>query len=189
MNTAQNRPPLVRGLLWTLRILLVFAVLASFLVILYRFGYRAYRENAQWVEEGNHDALIYEGETYYLAGKLGQKGLSKSKYPVDKLLGQVRDDGDPVTTEPVTTAEPETTEEPETEEPEDPEDTETEEETDPPVESVKPPVGAELFENEMHTYVFYSVEKKEDFLLVLERDGSFYVYYREGTENPVAPSK
>lgn len=176
--------PLVRGLLWTVRILLVFALLAALLVLLYRLGYDVYKDVAEWAEPGNHDSIVYDGETYHLAGVMGKKGLTKSKFPQDKIIGQVRDDGVPAITEPVTTAEPET-EEPSL----DPEDTEPPEETDPPVESVALPAGAELFEKEKHTYVLYSVKDKEEFLLVLMEDGNFYVFYREGTENPLEKAK
>ena len=187
MADSTVRSPLVRGILWTLRILLVFALLAALLALIYWLGYDSYRNVAEWAEPGSHEALIYEEEVYYLAGRVGQKGLTKSKYPIDKVLGQVRDDGTPVETEPVTT-EAVTTAAPETLPP-DPEDTEPEEETDPPVESVVPPIGAELFEEEKHSYILYSVKKKEDFLIVLEQDGEYYVYYREGTENPLETTK
>ena len=184
MSTTKNLKTFVRGLLWTVRILLVFALFAVLLAALYRFGYDSYRDVAEWSESGSRDALTYDGETYYLSGRIGQKGLTKSKYPVDKLIGQVRGDGVLAITEPVTTAEPET-EEPSL----DPEDTEPPEETDPPVESVALPAGAELFEKEKHTYVLYSMKDKEEFLLVLMEDGNFYVFYREGTENPLEKAK
>ena len=184
MTSTKLHKPFVRGILWTARILLVFVLLGVLLAAIYWLGYHSYREVAEWSEAGSHESLIYDGETYYRTGKIGDKGLTKSKYPVDKIVGQVRDDGVPVTTEPATTEEPE----PE-EDPIDPEDTELPEETDPPVESVVPPAGAQLFEEDKHVYVLYSVKKQENFLLVLEEDGEMYLYYREGTENPLETTK
>ena len=177
-----QRSTLVRGLLWTARILLVFALLGALLALIYGLGYHSYREVAKWAEPGSHDTLIYGEETYYLAGKASQKGVAKPKYPTDKILGRVYDDGIPVVTEPETTAETDPL-------PPDPEETETEEETDPPVESVSPPPGAQLFREDKHVYVIYSVQKQEDMLLVLEKDGEFYLYYREGTDNPMEKKK
>ena len=50
-----------------------------------------------------------------------------------------------------------------------------------------PPSGAELFEDKKHAYILYSVKDMEDFLLLLDADGEYYLYYREGAQNPLAP--
>ncbi len=161
-----------------LRGVIAFALLGLLILLLYRWGYDSYKDVAEWVVPGDHSALIYQDETYYLAGRIGQKGLSKSKFAMDKVLGQVKDDGAPVTTEPVTTAEPEPEEE------YFPEDTDEWEETETTLESVDPPAGAELFENTDHTYILYNVKENEGFLILLEKDGQYYLYYREDKNNP-----
>ena len=96
----------------------------------------------------------------------------------------------PETTVPETTeeTESETTAETaeETEEP-DPLDTETAEETETLPESVVPPAGAGLFTDKDHAYILYSVKDKSEYLLVLEADGEYYLYYREGAKDPLAP--
>lgn len=162
-----------------LRGVIAFVLLGLLILLLYRWGYDSYKDVAEWVVPGDHSALLYNDETYYLAGRIGQKGLSKSKFAMDKVLGQVKDDGTPVTTEPVTTAEPESEEE------YFPEDTDDWEETETAPESVDPPAGAELFENTDHTYILYSVKENEGFLILLEKDGLYYLYYREDKANPL----
>ena len=161
----------------TLRAILAFLLLGLLLAVLYHFAFGAYREVAEWGEPGNHDTLIYEGDTYTLVGVLGKKGLTEKKYPIDKIVGQVRDDGLPKLTEPVTEAPTEAPAEPlETEEGEE---TEPETETETEAVTVIPPKGAEFFESQRdHAYILYSVEDKEDYLLVLEPDGQYYLYQR-----------
>ena len=169
-----------KSLILILRAVCAFVLLGALIALLYWWGYDSYPDVSKWVEPGNHDALIYNGETYYLSGQIGKKGLTKSKYPIDQVLGQVKDDGVPVTTEPVTTAEAETEEEPW------PEETEFEEETETELESVVPPAGAGLFSNSKHAYILYSVEKNEQYLILLEADGQYYLYYNEAVSNPLA---
>ena len=169
-----------RSLCLILRAVGAFALLGLLLVVLYWWGFHSYPDVAEWVQPGSHEAFIYEGETYYLSGQIGKKGLTKSKYPMDKLLGQIKDNGIPVTTSPETTAEPETEFAP------DPEETESSAETETTLESVKPPIGADLFDGKKHTYVLYAVEKKEEYLILAEEDGAYYLYYREGPDDPAA---
>ena len=174
-NTKQNKK---RPALFLLRAAVAFALLCGLLAVLYHFGYHGRRDVAEWIEPGHHEALIYDGETYELVGRIGSKGLALKKYPIDKILGEVRDDGLPKVTEEIT-------EEP-TEEPEEPEETEadsaepdsdTETETEPV--TVIPPFGAEFFDDEHEpAYILYSVEDKEEYLLVLEPDGEYYLYQR-----------
>ena len=173
-STPQATAPASRRWLWGLRIVLAFVLLAALLALLHWWGYRSYPEVAEWAEPGSHEAFVYEGETYLLAGQLGKNNLTKAKFPQDKIIGRVKD-GDAFTTEPETTAAPETTDSSETEEGE---------ETETTPESVVPPYGSQWFSDKPHTYVLYGVEKKEDCLLLLEADGALYVYYREGTTLP-----
>lgn len=167
---------------FVLRAVCAFVLMGLLIAVLHWWGFNSYRDVAEWAEPGSHEALIYNDETYYLAGQIGKQGLTKSKYTKDKLLGQVQDDGTPVTTEPVTTSEPESEDEPFFEDTEFWEETETETQ----LESVIPPVGAKLFESGAHAYVLYSVKDKEDYLILLEADGEFYLYYREGIPDPAA---
>ncbi len=167
--------------LFALRAVIAFVLLGGLLAVLYWWGFNSYRDVAEWGEPGNHEAFVYNGETYYRSGVIGKRGLTLKKYPIDKILGQVKDDETPVVTEPVTV--PET----ETEEETDPLDTEFLEEIETLPESVIPPAGAEFFEGKGHAYILYSVKDNEDFLLLLEADGEYYLYYREGAKDPLAP--
>lgn len=177
-NETKQKPALL-----VLRAVIAFVLLGILLALLYWWGFNSYRDVAEWVEPGHHDAFIYEGETYYRSGVIGKRGLTLKKYPIDKILGQVKDDGTPVVTEPETLPETDTAEETE------PADTETWEETEPvtELETVIPPAGAALFEERRHSYILYSVEDQEDYLLLLEADGEYYLYYREGATDPLDP--
>ena len=176
-----------RRALFALRAVIAFVILGILLAVLYWWGFHSYPDVAEWAEPGSRDALVYEEETYRLSGVIGKRGLTKKKYPIDKILGQVKEDGVPVTTEPVTTAEPETEEDWDLYEPDFWEETETLEETESVTElvSVEPPLGAALFEREKHTYILYSVEEQEDYLLLLWPDGEYYLYYKEGVRDPL----
>ena len=171
-----------KSALFALRAVLAFVLLGVLCAALYWWGYSSYPDVAEWIQPGHHEALVYDGATYYRVGAIGKRGLTEKKYPRHKMLGEVRDDGLPMYTEPVT--------EPETEPDEEllPED-ETWEETEPvtELESVIPPKGAALFEQKKHVYVVYSVKDMSEYLLVLETDGKYYLYHREGADNPLAP--
>jgi hypothetical protein len=137
------------------RAAIAFVLLIAVIAGLYIWGYRSWLPVAEWAdEEGGHNALMYDGETYALVGKLGKGDLTAKNYPIDKVLGQVKDDGSTMATETETF--PAETEEGETL-------------------KVIPPDGDPTLPAE-HTYVLYSVEKKEDYLLVLEQDGEYYLY-------------
>ena len=179
-NETKQKPAL-----FALRAVIAFVLLGLLLAVLYWWGYHSYRDVAEWAEPGNHDAFVYDGETYYRSGVIGKRGLTLKKYPIDKIVGEVKDDGIPVTTEAGTLPETETIEDT------DPVDTETVEETEPVTEpeSVIPPPGAELFDEQKHVYILYSVKDNEDFLLLLDTDGEYYLFYREGVKDPLAPDK
>ncbi len=158
ITTQQSRPAY-----FALRAVGAFLLFAALMALLYVWGYYSYPSVAEWTEAGNHDALVYKEETYLLCGQIGKRGLTERKYPVDKILGKVRDDGVPVITEAATL----------------PPDAE-EGETVKPI----PPDGTPTLARD-HAYVLYSVEKEEDLLLVLEKNGKYFLYYREGTPNPL----
>jgi hypothetical protein len=138
------------------RAVIAFVLLFALIAGLYLVGFRSYRKVAEWGEGSDHTVLIYEDETYVLEGQIGKKGLTLKKYPIDKVLGQVRDDGSVMTTEEITF--PEETEEGETL-------------------KVTPPDGTPTLPHE-HTYILYSVKDMEDYLLVLEKDGEYYLYQK-----------
>ena len=144
-----------RGFL-TLRAIMAFLILAALIVGIYLVGFRSWREVAQWGENSNHEVLIYKEETYELVGVIGSKGLTKDKYPIHKVVGQVKQDGTLMTTA---------------------------EETLPPdapegeTLKVTPPDGTPTVPHE-HTYIVYAVKDKEDYLLVLEADGEYYLYQK-----------
>ena len=152
-NTNQ---PKQKPAFFILRAVVAFVLLFALIAGLYLVGFRSWREVAKWGENSNHEVLIYEEETYVLEGQIGKKGLTLKKYPIDKVLGQVRDDGSVMTTEEITF--PEETEEGETL-------------------KVTPPDGTPTLPHE-HTYILYSVKDQEDYLLVLEKDGEYYLYQK-----------
>ena len=141
---------------FTRRAILAFVILGALMVGIYLVGFRSWREVARWGENSNHEVLIYEEETYVLVGQLGKKGLNLKKYPIDKVLGQVEQDGTLMTTAEETL--PADTEEGETV-------------------KVTPPDGTPTVHHE-HTYIVYSVKDQEDDLLVLELDGEYYLYQK-----------
>ena len=152
-NTNQ---PKQKPAFFILRAVVAFVLLFALIAGLYLVGFRSWREVAEWGENSDHTALIYKEETYLLTGQIGKKGLTLKKYPIDKVLGQVRDDGSVMTTEEITF--PEETEEGETL-------------------KVTPPDGTPTLPHE-HTYILYSVKDQEDYLLVLELDGEYYLYQK-----------
>ncbi len=185
MNQSENREAQVpqkkpKRAFFAIRAIGATVLLALLLGVVYLAGYRGYPTVAEWAEPGDHSAFVYNEETYYLAGAIGKRGLTEKNYPIDKLIGKVHDDGIP-------TRETETETEPATEPETYPEVTIWPIETDDPSETevvTKPPKNADPTLARDHAYVLYSVENKEEFLLLLGEDGKLYVYYREGTDNP-----
>ena len=152
----QNTQPKQKRAFFALRAVIAFVLLMALIVGLYLVGFRSWREVAKWGENSNHEVLIYEEETYVLVGQIGKKGLNLKKYPIDKVLGQVRKDGTLMTTAEETL-------------PPDAEEGETV--------KVTPPDGDPTLPHE-HTYILYSVKDQEDYLLVLELDGEHYLYQK-----------
>ena len=142
--------------LLTLRAVVAFLLLMALVVGIYLVCFRSWREVAQWGENSNHEVLIFEEKTYVLVGVIGEKGLTKDKYPIHKVLGQVKQDGTLMTTAEETL-------------PPDASEGETIETT--------PPDGTPTVPRE-HTYIVYAVKDKEDYLIVLEKDGEYYLYQR-----------
>ena len=139
-----------------LRAVIAFVLLFALIAGLYLIAFRSFRKVAEWEEGSDHTVLVYKDETYVLTGQIGKKGLNLKKYPIDKVLGQVRKDGTLMTTAEETL-------------PPDAEEGETV--------KVTPPDGDPTLPHE-HTYILYSVEDQEDYLLVLELDGEHYLYQK-----------
>ena len=91
-----------KSALFILRAVIAFVLLGALLAVLYWWGYGSYRDVAEWVEPGDHSSFVYQDEIYYLSGVIGKRGLTLKKYAIDKIVGQVKDDGTPVMTEPAT---------------------------------------------------------------------------------------
>lgn len=155
-----------------LRAMVAFLLLGILLALLYWWGYESYPDTAEWVNPGDHTSFVYKGDTYVYVGEIGKGGLTKSKYPIDEIVGQIKGTDEPETTESITT-ELVTTQETEIEW-YDPEGTVGETETQP--ETVIPPKGSHLFSDKKHSYVLYSVKKQEGYLILLEEDGKHYLY-------------
>ena len=149
----QTKP---KNALFTLRAVVAFLLLMALIIGIYLVGFRSWREVARWGENSNHEVLIYKEETYTLVGVIGSSGLNLDKYPIHKVLGQVKQDGTLMTTAEETL-------------PPDAEEGETLETT--------PPDGTPTVPHE-HTYIVYAVKDKEDYLLVLEENGKYYLYQK-----------
>ena len=153
-NQTQQKPAF-----FTLRAILAFLILGALIVGIYFVGFHSWRKVAERGENRNHEVLIYDGETYVLVGMLvdnEKKELSLKNYPIHKVLGQIKQDGTLMTTAEETL-------------PPDAPEGETLETT--------PPDGTPTLPRE-HTYIVYAVKNKEDYLLVLEKNGEYYLYQK-----------
>ena len=56
---------------------------------MFRYAHHHYKNVASWGEADSTRVLIYEGETYYLAGLMGERGLNAKTYPAGDVLGEV----------------------------------------------------------------------------------------------------
>ena len=72
------------------RILVLFLVFLALEFAMFRFAYHHYKNVAAWSVPDSREVLMYEGEVYYLAGEIGDPGLSSKKYPTDELLGEIK---------------------------------------------------------------------------------------------------
>ncbi|MBP3666916.1 MAG: hypothetical protein J6K29_07670 [Clostridia bacterium] len=162
----QTKQPKQKPAFFLLRAVIAFVLLFALIAGLYLLAFRGWRDVAEWGKDSNHELLLYEDDTYVLIGIIGKKGLTEKKYPIDKVLGQVKDDGTLMTTEEPTL--PADTEEGETI-------------------KVTPPDGTPTVPHE-HAYILYSVKDMEDHLLVLGKDGAYYLY-QLATEETTAPEQ
>lgn len=67
----------------------------AFLVIgagIFRYANHHYKNIADWEDPTSTAILIYEGDTYYLAGKVGEPGMTSKKFPKNEILGEVTPD-------------------------------------------------------------------------------------------------
>ncbi len=71
------------------RALLFFVIFFVVGVGIYRFASHHYKNVAEWGEPDSSSALIYEEETFFLAGKIGEDKLSAKKFPKNEVLGEV----------------------------------------------------------------------------------------------------
>jgi hypothetical protein len=163
-----NPPKKQKPAFFVLRAVIAFVLLGVLIAGLYLAAFRAWPDVAEWEAGSDRAALIYKGDTYELVGTWGEGRLTKKTYPIDKMLGEVKDSEETAATVEETVPETEETL-PEETFPEEifPEEDET---LAPP-----PPDGTPTVPHE-HTYILYSVEDKEDYLLVLWEDGEYYVY-------------
>lgn len=63
-----------------------------FLVIgagIHRFAIHHYKNIADWEDPDSVEVLLYEGDTYYLAGEVGDPGMASKKFPKDEILGEI----------------------------------------------------------------------------------------------------
>ncbi len=149
-----------RRAFFVLRVILALVLMALLLAGVYLWCYRSYPAVAEWEKAGSHDALIFEGETYRCIGEIGKRGLTLKKYPIGEQIGRVRDDGTPVETEAPTL----------------PPDAESGETVKRPTPDGTPTLGQD------HAYVLYSVKDLDNMLLMLDKNGEYYLYYREIAE-------
>lgn len=153
-NQPKQLPPY-----FTLRAILAFVILGVLMVGIYFVGFHSWREVAEWGENSNHEVIIYDEDTYVLVGVIvdnEKEALSLKNYPIHKVVGQVKQDGTLMTTAEETLS------------PDAPEG-ETLETT--------PPDGTPTLPRE-HAYIVYAVKNKKDYLIVLEKDGEYYLYQK-----------
>ena len=68
--------------LFLLRAGIAFVLLFALIGGLYVWGYRSWSSVAEWADEmGGHAALVYEGDTYALVGKMGKGNLTSKTTP------------------------------------------------------------------------------------------------------------
>jgi hypothetical protein len=87
-----DRP--VRNWLLFLRGLAMFLVFALGAMLLYWFCLHHFSNVAVWAGTAEvREAVVYEDQTFHLASKVGDYGLSASKYAQGELLGEVKPAG------------------------------------------------------------------------------------------------
>ncbi len=74
------------------RAIILFVVFLAIGAGIFRYANHHYKNIADWGEPDSAKILIYEDETYYLAGKVGDSGLASKKFPKNEVLGEVTPD-------------------------------------------------------------------------------------------------
>ncbi len=75
-----------------LRASILFVVFLAIGAGIFRYANHHYKNIADWEDPASTEALIYEGDTYYLAGKVGDPGLTSKQFPKNEVLGEVTPD-------------------------------------------------------------------------------------------------
>ena len=75
------------------RALILFVVFLAIGAGILRFSTHHYKNIADWEDPASMDTLIYEDETYYLAGKIGDPDITSKKFPKNEVLGEVTPHG------------------------------------------------------------------------------------------------
>lgn len=75
------------------RALLLFVVFLALGAGIFRFSTHHYKNVAEWGEPDSNEVLLYEEDTYHLAGRIGEKGLTSKKFASAEVLGEVTPDG------------------------------------------------------------------------------------------------
>lgn len=75
------------------RALVLFVVFLAIGAGIFRFSTHHYQNIADWEDPASMEVLIYEDDTYHLAGEIGDPGLASKKYPKNEVLGEVTPDG------------------------------------------------------------------------------------------------
>ncbi len=121
---------------FSLRALIWFVVFLALGAGILRFSTHHYKNVADWERPDSVEVLVYEEDTFYLAGKVGDNGISAKKFPQNEILGEVTPKSIFDATSPL---------------------------------------------------IIWSVEEKEEYLIVVDEEKNQWLYYKEGAENPVAP--
>ena len=71
------------------RALLLFVLFLAIGAGILRYTNHHYKNIARWAEPDSVEVLLYEGDTYYLAGKVGDPGMASKKFPKNEILGEI----------------------------------------------------------------------------------------------------
>ena len=74
------------------RALIFFVVFLAIGAAMFRYAHHHYKNIADWGDSDSLESLIYEDDTFFLAGEIGDDGLSSKKFPKNELLGEVTPD-------------------------------------------------------------------------------------------------
>ena len=74
------------------RALILFVVFLAIGAGIFRYANHHYKNIADWEDPTSAEALIYEDEIYYLAGKVGDPGMPTKKFSKNEILGEMTPD-------------------------------------------------------------------------------------------------